>query len=122
MAGGTGGRPQEEDVSATAGAVRLKVYLGYRPSKKSIRRVEIQALTARSGSWQDATELVAKLNRTLRGWVNYFEVGTVTKVYRAIDNYITLRLRRWLRFKHKVRRRKGGTYYACAALGTTSRG
>jgi len=36
----------------------------------------------------------------------YFEVGTVTKVYRAIDNYTAMRLR----IKHKVRRRKGGDY------------
>ncbi len=79
-----------------------RTYYGTRPSKKRIMRVcrEISEMT--SGRWNrlDDHEMVARINRCLIGWSNYFCLGPVSKAYRAIDGHVRYRLRRWLRKKH----------------------
>lgn len=60
---------------------------------------------------RDRTEdLVADLNRKLRGWANYFCLGPVSKAYRAVDSHTRHRLRQWLRHKHKTAGSGTGPY------------
>jgi RNA-directed DNA polymerase len=82
-----------------------KAYLGTRPSAKKIRRVcdAISESTGRHTILLSAGEQVARLNRLMVGWANYFCLGPVSQAYRAIDQHVCRRLRQWLCIKHKVR-------------------
>ena len=87
------------------------------PSKKRAQRicVEISEVTSRRWLLMDVREMVANLNRRLRGRANYFCLGSVSKAYRAVDAHARTRLRRWLCCKHKKRGR-GTSHYPDSAL------
>ncbi len=78
-------------------------YLGASLSKKSLARLKprISAILHR-GNKKPWDEVCAELNRMLRGWSGYFDYGTCTPAYRAIDNHVVTRARRFLKQRHKV--------------------
>ncbi|MFB8037841.1 group II intron maturase-specific domain-containing protein [Streptomyces sp. NPDC056004] len=45
-------------------------------------------------------ELLASLNRTLRGWANYFRHGVSKAVFSTIDDHAWHRIVRWIFHKH----------------------
>jgi RNA-directed DNA polymerase len=78
-------------------------YLAAKPSKKSVGRVKEKVRSMLRPGNQSPWPVVAKeLNRTLRGWSNYFNHGTRYRAYRAVDNYVYERTRHFLRRRHKV--------------------
>lgn len=83
------------------------LYICKKPLAKKIDslKAEIHELTRRSWLWTTVEDRVAKLNRKLLGWSNYFCLGPVRAAYRAIDRHARHRLGQWLRGKHKVQSR-----------------
>ena len=78
-------------------------YLAAKPSKKSIERLKGRiAEVFQQGIVSPWEEVVASLNRILRGWANYFSYGTRLMAYRAIDNYVRTTVQNFLQRRHKV--------------------
>src|SRR5947199_4077801 len=81
-------------------------YLGASPSKKSVQRLKTKISDLLVPSNIDPwPEVCGKLNRSLRGWSNYFGYGSRSKAYRSVDQYVSERLRRFLARRHKVQGR-----------------
>src|SRR6266581_9278217 len=78
-------------------------YLGASPSKKSVARLKprISAILHR-GNNAPWGEICVKLNRVLKGWSGYFDHGTCTPAYRAIDNHVMTRVQHFLVKRHRV--------------------
>ena len=78
-------------------------YLGASPSPKSVARLKDKVGTllvpGNKGAWPEVRD---RLNRLLRGWTAYFGHGTRMPAYRAIDNYVSERVRNFLVKRHKV--------------------
>jgi len=80
-----------------------RMVLSTRPSRKAVQRLQakISEVTGHNRTLLDADYVVMQLNRTLKGWANYFCRGPVSTAYRNVDLHVRHRLRQWLTHKHK---------------------
>jgi RNA-directed DNA polymerase len=78
-------------------------YLGASPSRKSVARLRQKVnevlVPGNTGTWPEVRN---RLNHILRGWSSYFDYGTRRQAYRAIDNHVAMRVRHFLRRRHKL--------------------
>jgi RNA-directed DNA polymerase len=78
-------------------------YLAAQPSAQSLTRLKEKLHEVfHRGNVAPWPEVADRANRILRGWANYFSYGTLSKAYRAIDNYVYDRVVRFLKKRRKV--------------------
>ena len=108
-------------------------FLGYRfeaghrrPRDKSVKRLKesVRAKTPRKQG-RSLKIIIANVNRTTRGWFEYFKHTTYSRVFRLLDGWIRRRLRCILLKRQKRRRFNGlgtahqrwpNSYFAAAGL------
>ena len=94
---------------------RPKKYLNIKPSKKALmrEREQLRRMTGKGQCWKPVPEMIAELNRQLKGWAEYFSFGYPRQAYREINWYVeermTVHLRR--RSQRAYRIPKGMSYY-----------
>ena len=90
-------------------------FLGYHfergkrwPRDKSIKKFKdaIRRKTARKQG-RSLNDIIANVNRTSRGWFEYFKQTSYTTVFRGLDGWLRRRLRRIMLKRHKKSRHSG---------------
>ncbi|MGH3270449.1 MAG: group II intron maturase-specific domain-containing protein [Trebonia sp.] len=73
----------------------VRCYLHRWPSQRSMKRLreKVRARAGRNRAGDDIREVIADLNRLLRGWGSYFRTGNAAIKFRQADDYVVQRLR-----------------------------
>ena len=81
-----------------------KMYAMCYPSKKAMRGIyeKIRKITNPKIPIK-AEEAIGRLNRLIRGWVNYFRIGHVSKWFSKVRDYVNKKVRRFIRGKRHKR-------------------
>jgi RNA-directed DNA polymerase len=78
-------------------------YVGAAPAAKAVERLRTRLRQIlHRGNVAPWAEVRKDLNRTLRGWANYFSYGSVGRVYEAVNWIVLERARYFLRKRHRV--------------------
>ncbi|MFE3781944.1 group II intron maturase-specific domain-containing protein [Amycolatopsis sp. NPDC059090] len=77
-------------------------HYAYTIPSKAIKR-KVSAQTYRSTLHKDPAEVIATLNRMLRGWANYFRYGVSRQTFSHVDSHAWCRLTGWIYRKHSRR-------------------
>ena len=95
-----------------------RTYLGASPSKKAVARLKEKVgdhlVPSNRGPWAEVRD---RLNQILRGWSAYFNYGTRTAAYGAVDNYVYESVRHFLRRRHQVQSRGTDRFSIKAVFG-----
>jgi RNA-directed DNA polymerase len=87
-----------------------RCYAHVQPSKKSLQVIKsrITGMTSRGSTLIPLDNLVMEVNRSVRGWVEYFHFRNCSVRMLLVRNHLEERLRTHLRKPHKVRNRESG--------------
>ena len=94
------------------GAKTGKPYPNVRPADKSLKKIKarLTELTGRNLTAIPLSDVVGNMNRSLRGWVNYFHYRNSSELIGKGRQHAEDRLRTHLMKRHKVRNRKTALY------------
>lgn len=92
-----GWRIQRRDWRSRTGKKAIYTY----PSKKSLTSIidKVRTLTRRARH-RTLTDLLRRLNPTLRGWCTYFRHGVSSRTFGYLDHFAFWRVVGWLRKRH----------------------
>ena len=85
-------------------------YLGLRSSDKSAikYRETVRELTAADQTWKQTETVVEEVNRVIRGYWNYYSLGTSGTQRWQLNEYTRYRIWKWTRRKHAKPRKRTG--------------
>jgi len=82
---------------------RMRMHMSASPSKKSVQQLKTKVrellVPKNTDPWPEVRD---DLNRRLRGWSSYFNLGSPVAAFRSVDCYVRERVRGFLARRHKV--------------------